>query len=169
MLQTNNVTHEILTENPDAMDGKATSKQVRFVFSNGQKKTEAILLMYIPNKPEGKVPVFVGYNFKGNHSTTSDTTVLYSPVFHLVKEPDHPDWERGIQSSRWCYDKIIDRGYAIATMCYHDIFPDKPELKDHSIISLFPGYMILKQPLPTSGRPSVRIFTGTITGKKRYP
>lgn len=70
------------------MDGRATSKQVRFVFSNGQKKTEAILLMYIPNQPAGKVPVFVGYNFKGNHSTTSDTTVLYSPVFHLVTEPD---------------------------------------------------------------------------------
>ncbi|MDY9919199.1 MAG: acetylxylan esterase [Proteiniphilum sp.] len=134
------VTYEILTENPGALDGKATGKQVKFTFSNGKKKTEAILLLYIPNKPAGKVPVFVGYNFKGNHSTTSDTTVLYSPVFHLVKEPDHPDWERGNQTSRWSYDKIIDRGYAVATMCYHDIFPDKPELRDHSIVSLFPGY-----------------------------
>ncbi|WP_298650165.1 acetylxylan esterase [uncultured Proteiniphilum sp.] len=134
------VTYELLTEDPNVMDGKATGKQVKFTFSNGNKKIEAILLMYIPNKPTGKVPVFVGYNFKGNHSTTLDTTILYSPVFQLVKEPDHPDWERGIQSNRWCYDKIIDRGYAVATMCYHDIFPDKPELKDHSIISLFPGY-----------------------------
>src|SRR3546814_13755080 len=25
-------------------------------------------------------------------------------------------------------------------MCYHDIFPDKPGLKDQSIVSLFPGY-----------------------------
>lgn len=134
------VTYEILTENPNALDGKATGKQVKFTFSNGKKKTEAILLLYIPNKPAGKVPVFVGYNFKGNHSTTSDTTVLYSPVFHLVKEPDHPDWERGNQTSRWSYDKIIDRGYAVATMCYHDIYPDKPELRDHSIVSLFPEY-----------------------------
>ncbi|WP_019538652.1 hypothetical protein [Proteiniphilum acetatigenes] len=134
------VTYEILTGNPGALGGKATGKQVKFTFSNGKKKTEAILLLYIPNKPAGKVPVFVGYNFKGNHSTTSDTTVLYSPVFHLVKEPDHPDWERGNQTSRWSYDKIIDRGYAVATMCYHDIYPDKPELRDHSIVSLFPEY-----------------------------
>jgi len=35
---------------------------------------------------------------------------------------------------------IIDRGYAVATMCYHDIFPDKPELKDHSSDFPFPGY-----------------------------
>jgi hypothetical protein len=135
-----NVTYEILTEEPSAMKGKATSKQVKFVFSNGKKSTEAILLMYIPNQPAGKVPVFVGYNFKGNHSTTLDTTVLYSPVFHLVKEPGYSDWERGIQTSRWSYDKIIDRGYAVATMCYHDIFPDNPELRDHSIVSLFPDY-----------------------------
>ena len=134
------VSYEIMTENREAMGGKATSKQVKFTFSNGNKKLEAFLLIYIPNKPKGKVPVFVGYNFKGNHSTTTDTTILYSPAFSLVKEPGHPDWERGTQTSRWNYDLIIDRGYAIATMCYHDIFPDKPELKDHSVISLFSGY-----------------------------
>lgn len=93
--------------------------------------------MYIPNEPKEKVPVFVGYNFKGNHTTTLDTTILYSPVFDLIKDPV---LERGSQSSRWAYDKIIDRGYAVATMCYHDIFPDKAELKDYSIISLFPEY-----------------------------
>ena len=134
------VSYEILTENSEALGGKATGKQVKFTFSNGDKKTEAILLIFIPNKPKGKVPVIVGYNFKGNHSTITDTTILYSPAFHLVKEPGHPDWERGNQSNRWSYDMIIDRGYAVATMCYHDIFPDKPELKDHSVISLFPGY-----------------------------
>ncbi|HAR37385.1 MAG: acetylxylan esterase [Bacteroidetes bacterium GWD2_45_23] len=134
------VSYEIMTENREAMGGKATSKQVKFTFSNGNKKLEAFLLIYIPNKPKGKVPVFVGYNFKGNHSTTTDTTILYSPAFSLVREPGHPDWERGTQTSRWNYDLIIDRGYAIASMCYHDIFPDKPELKDHSVISLFSGY-----------------------------
>lgn len=131
------VSYELLTENPKALNGKATSKQVKFIFSNGKKSIEAILLMYIPNEYKGKVPVFVGYNFKGNHTTTLDTTILYSPVFDLIKDPV---LERGSQSNRWPFDKIIERGYAVATMCYHDIFPDKPELKDHSIISLFPGY-----------------------------
>jgi len=82
----------------------------------------------------------VGYNYKGNHSTLNDTTILYSKNFALVREPGHPDWERGCQSSRWSYDDIIDRGYAVATMCYHDIFPDAPGLKDHSVVSLFKGY-----------------------------
>lgn len=134
------VTYEKLTENPNDMGGRATSKQVRFKFTNGKNVIEAILLVYIPNKRKGKVPIFVGYNFKGNHSTTLDTTVLYSPSFSLVKAPDHPDWQRGNQMNRWCYDKIIDRGYAVATMCYHDIFPDKLGLIKHSVSSLFPTY-----------------------------
>lgn len=134
------VTYEMLAENPNALNGKATSRQVRFKFTNGKSVVEAILLMYVPNQRKGKTPVIVGYNFKGNHSTTLDTTVLFSPSFYWVKESGHPDWKRGNQTSRWCYDQIIDRGYAVATMCYHDIFPDKPGLMEHSISSLFPDY-----------------------------
>lgn len=134
------VTYEVLTENSEDLNGKATSKQVRFIFTDGKKEVEALLLMYIPNLSERKVPVFVGYNFKGNHSTTLDSTILYPPLFHLVKEPDHPDWQRGVQTNRWPIEKIIDRGYALATMCYHDIFPDKAGLKEYSIASLFSNY-----------------------------
>jgi hypothetical protein len=134
------IRYEILAENPNDMGGKATGKQVKFIFSNKGKELEAILLLYIPNKPKKNVPVFVSYNYKGNHSTTLDTTIVYSPTFHLVREPGHPDWERGNQASRWCHERMIDRGYAVATMCYHDIFPDKEGLKDHSIVSLFSGY-----------------------------
>jgi len=134
------VHYEVLTENPDALNGMATSRQVKLTFNNGIKELEALLLMYLPNHIQGKVPMFVGYNFKGNHSTTTDSTILYSKNFTLVREPEHPDWERGCQASRWAYEDIINRGYGVATMCYHDIFPDKPGLKDHSIMALFPGY-----------------------------
>lgn len=133
------VRYETVSENPSALDGKATFKQVKFIFSNGQKELEAILLLVTPNAVD-KAPVFVGYNFKGNHSTTLDTSILYSNNFALVKEPGHPDWERGCQASRWSYEALIGRGYAVATMCYHDIFPDKAGLKDHSIVSLFSDY-----------------------------
>lgn len=134
------VSYKVLTENPHDLGGKATSKQIRFTFTNGKSTVEAILLMYVPNDRKGRAPIIVGYNFKGNHSTTLDTTIHYSPSFYWVKEANHPDWKRGNQMNRWCYDKIISRGYAVATMCYHDIFPDKEGLMEHSIVSLFPGY-----------------------------
>lgn len=134
------ISYELLSENRIALGGKATSRQVKFVFSNGRKELEALLLLLIPNGRKDKVPVFVGYNFKGNHSTIDDTTILYSKNFALVNEPGHPDWQRACQASRWSYDDIIGRGYAVATMCYHDISPDKAGLEDHSVRALFKGY-----------------------------
>lgn len=136
-----NVSYEILAENPKALDGKATTKQVKFKFTNGVKTIEALLLMYIPNHVQGKVPVIVGYNFRGNHSTTSDTTILYSPSFHVSGDKDSPMRKRGNQANRWCYDKIIARGYAVATMWYQDIYIDKVGREESSIVSLFPNYM----------------------------
>jgi hypothetical protein len=133
-------TYETLSENPNFLSGKATSKQVKFTFTNGSKKHEAILLLVLPNQPKGKAPVFVTYNYKGNHSTCLDPDIEYSPLFSLLTAPDDPDWKRGTQSSRWCYDKIIDRGYGIATMFYQDIYPDSPGKEELGVVSLFPGY-----------------------------
>ena len=134
------VTYETLSENLNFISGKATCKQVKFIFSNGNKKVEAILLLVLPNGPKGKVPVFVAYNFKGNHSTFADPAIEYSSSFARLTAPGHPDWERGCQSTRWCFEQIVDRGYGVATMFYQDIYPDKPGMEDQSVTSLFPGY-----------------------------
>ncbi|NGM89183.1 prolyl oligopeptidase family serine peptidase [Parapusillimonas sp. SGNA-6] len=134
------VKYELLKENKQALEGLATIRQVKFIFSNGQREHEALLLLHIPNRKSGKVPVFVGYNFRGNHSTTLDTAILYSSGFSLMRSPDHPDWTRGSQMERWPYETIIERGYAVATMCYHDIYPDNHDMRKHSVASLFSSY-----------------------------
>lgn len=137
------VRYEVLTENRKALGGKATQRQVKFIFSNGKKEVEAVALMYIPNRlKDGKCPVFVSYNFKGNHSTTADEHIVYTPNFSLVNTPFAEDMARGCQDSRWPFEMIVDRGYAIVTMCYHDIFPDASSKKmlDNSVLSLFPDY-----------------------------
>ena len=139
------VTYETLSENSGFLNGKATAKQVKFIFTNGQKKHEAVLLLVLPNRPKGKVPVFAGYNFMGNHSTIADTIILFSPYYSLPVTADNTEQqtertERGRQSNRWPYELIIDRGYGIATMSYQDIYPDDTDMEDHSIVSLFSDY-----------------------------
>ena len=139
------VNYVTLSENPNFMNGKATCKQVKFIFTNGKKNVEALLLLILPNWTKEKAPVFVAYNFNGNHSTTSDPSIEYPLFFAVTETPEHIRWvfsnrERGGQSTRWSYDKIIDRGYGVATMFYQDIYPDKPGYADHSVVSLFPGY-----------------------------
>ena len=140
------VTYETLSENPNFLDGKATCKQVKFIFTNGTKKHEAILMLVLPNWPKGKIPVIVGYNFQGNHSTIADPSIVFPALYSLQGTADVPRQnsadreQRGRQSTRWCYDKIIERGYGVATMFYQDIYPDRPGMEDQSVVSLFPDY-----------------------------
>ena len=134
------VTYETVSENPNFLDGKATCKQVKFVFTNGNQKIEALLLLVLPNGTKGKVPVFVAYNFNGNHSTFADPSIEYSSSFARLTAPGHRNWERGNQSTRWCFEQVTGRGYGIATMFYQDIYPDRPDMEEQSVVSLFPGY-----------------------------
>ena len=119
-----NVSYDILSEDANALNGKATRKQILFTFTNGKKNIEAILLLYMPNKVNGKVPAFIGYNFLGNQSVTEEKAVFTSPSLHLVEGPDSNVWIRGSQKNRWPFEMIIDRGYAVATMYYGVIYPD---------------------------------------------
>ncbi len=130
------VTYEIVHENKQALDGRATMQQVKFTFSGEGRHMEALLLVYFPNERKGRVPVFIGYNFKGNHCTSMDESILYSPYF---EQQEAALRERGTQISRWSIPLIIERGYAVATMCYQDIYPDHAEGEAESILTLFPA------------------------------
>ncbi|WP_085536682.1 glucuronyl esterase domain-containing protein [Massilibacteroides vaginae] len=134
------VDYRLLDEKTDALAGKATCKQIGLRFSKNGKETEAILLLYLPNAIKGKVPVFLSYNFMGNQSLDTDENILVSPGLKFVKSTDDPSMARGFQKDRWPVEMIIDAGFGVATMCYHDIFPDKAELKDESILRLFSDY-----------------------------
>ncbi|MDO4949615.1 MAG: acetylxylan esterase [Bacteroidales bacterium] len=136
------VSYEVVSENSHALGDKATLRQVRFLFSGNGRRHEAIAMTLVPNHRKGKVPVFVSYSFIGNHSTTTDTTIVYSAGVRMVQKPGDANWQRGNQKSRWPFEQIIDRGYAVITMAYHDIYPDRdgPRWLDNSVLSLFPDY-----------------------------
>jgi hypothetical protein len=107
--------------------GKATLKLVTLRF--GPPNTpELSMMIVIPNNQDGPVPVFVGLNFMGNH-TTADF-----PEIPLTDAWINPGWagdsianedQRGIRASRWPYEKVIDRGYAVATIYAGEISPDR--------------------------------------------
>lgn len=118
------VRYKVVAVNRKALGGKATAQQVMFTFSKSGKRHQALALVHYPNNRQERVPVFIGYNFKGNHGTTNDEWVLYSPYFNRIEERSHQLLQRGTQIERWPVEMIIERGYAAVTMCYHDIYPD---------------------------------------------
>ena len=119
----------------DALNGKAIRKQVELSFKKNDRELHFTILMYLPGKVE-KAPVFLGYNFYGNHSVINDTEVLISeawardnPSFGIVHN-QLTEQSRGVRTNRWPVEKIIDAGYGLAVIYYCEIDPDKDDFSD---------------------------------------
>lgn len=118
-----------------AFDGLAKRKQIELIFQKDDRELGVELLIYLP-QTDGKVPVFVGYNFSGNH------TIAYDPDIRLTESwvRDNPslgivhnqvtEQSRGVASDRWPVKKIIEAGYGIATMYCGDVDPDRDNFQD---------------------------------------
>lgn len=141
------MTASLIEENPNALGGLATMQQVCLRFEGNGRHINTLLLAYIPNARKGKVPVMIGYNFKGNHCVSKDEQIIYSPYFATLKNRADPILERGNSLTRWPLEMIVQRGYALVTMCYHDIFPDRTDGRAESAAALFSDYQ--DTPLPS--------------------
>ncbi len=127
---------------PNAFQGKATIREVTFTFTNKDKNCRAVLLLILPNGNRVS-PVFLGYNFNGNHTilpstaiSLPETWVLNSPQIGVA---DHAATavSRGSKYSRWPVLNLLERGYGLATMYYGDIDPDFDDGFKNGIHSLF--------------------------------
>ncbi len=126
---------ELLTQRDDALDNTAIRKEYRI--HCGMEKDNDFsfdLLLYLPKAATGPVPAFLGLNFKGNHNTTDELDVqrtgFKSPGVLAVEE-------RSLQAERWCFREAVRRGFASATVCYHDIHPDYTNSEQYSAFRLF--------------------------------
>lgn len=129
---------ETISVKDNALNGIAVRKEIKlsFAMKNGRKHS-FVMLVYIPkNKPP--MPVFCGLNFIGNHATTAEPDVMMTgrQIDGSIKDPTL----RGDRIRRWQFREAVKRGYAVATACYHDIFPDyrnAPGSWENSIYAMF--------------------------------
>ncbi len=130
-----NVTFQLLEENENALDGKAKRKQVKVTLIKNEKSISFTILIYLP-KNSSSSPLFLGYNFFGNHSITEDTNVIISDAWAMnskemnITEHQLTQASRGLRAHRWAIDKIIEGGFGLATIYYGEIDPDKNDLMD---------------------------------------
>lgn len=122
---------KVTSLNPYALDSLATCKQITLYFNRADTNAQIHLLLYLPNKVRGQVPVFLGMNFYGNQSVVDDTTIPITPHY-TVKGPGIVDnhateASRGAQASQWPIKDIISRGYGVATFFYGEVEADKPD------------------------------------------
>jgi hypothetical protein len=112
-----------------AFDGLATIEEVLLTLRYQGRKLEMYLLLHIPNS-RPKAPLFIGYNFYGNYTTTNDPRVKITDNWVMnndsfgISDNRANDSLRNIRRNRWPYREIISRGYAVGTIYYGDVDPD---------------------------------------------
>jgi hypothetical protein len=135
--------HFELTEMDDgALGGKAVRKQVTVYFSSDTSGPRMDMLIYLPARAPRPTPVFLGLNFRGNHSIHTDPAIKLSESWMRTGgegTADHRATEasRGTSSRRWPVDMILDRGYGLATIYYGDIDPDYDDGFQNGVHPLF--------------------------------
>ena len=125
---------ELLEQSDKALGGKAIRKQVA-IHLDGMP-TPILLLIYQPAGVKGKVPAFVGMNFKGNHQVNIDPEIIISDNAPKGKDLG-TDAPRGAASSRWPLEEIVGAGYAVATIYRGDVDPDHDDGFKNGIHPLF--------------------------------
>jgi len=126
-----------------ALDNKATRKEVMVFFTGKADGPRMDLLIYLPNDAKGPVPIFVGLNFDGNQSIHRDPGITPSSQWvragkdRGVVSNRATEESRGKSASRWAVEKILARGYGLATIYYGDLEPDFPEGYKLGVRSLF--------------------------------
>lgn len=128
------MTFEVYDRDPEALDGKATRIQIA-IRPAGQEGPRMDLLVYVPNGAKGPVPAILGLNFWGNHAIHKDPGIRLTDSWVENSSPRYVDLAgvdshratdatRGVNASQWPVERILSRGYALATMYREDVAPD---------------------------------------------
>ena len=127
--------YKVVEESNDAINGKATRKQVELSFQKNDLILDFTILIYLPKGVEN-APIFTGYNFHGNHTVTDDVNVIISDGWSRNNESigiinnQLTEQSRGVRNNRWAIEKMIDAGYGLATIYYCEIDADMDDFSD---------------------------------------
>lgn len=126
---------KVVEESDNAVNGKAIRKQVEITVEKNGKELSYTVLIYLPKNLK-KAPVFLGYNFYGNHTITTDVNVIISEAWVRNNESfgiinnQLTEQSRGVRDNRWAIEKIIDGGFGLACIYYCEVDPDKNDFSD---------------------------------------
>jgi hypothetical protein len=123
----------------NALNGLAIRKQITVFFSRDETAPRMHILLYLPARIHGRVPAFIGLNFFGNETVSTDPGIDLPEVW-AKNAPDAkltyggellshhkeraPESARGLSAHLWQVEKILQHGFGLATAYCGDLEPD---------------------------------------------
>lgn len=110
-----------------AFGGRAVRKQVTVYFSKDKQGPREDVLMYLPSKARKPVPLIVTLNFTGNQSVIGDPAVKLGWIWDRSTKTKRQAGEESRGTNKdfaGAVEKLLARGYGMATIYYGDIEPD---------------------------------------------
>ncbi|EAR00603.1 probable acetyl xylan esterase [Maribacter sp. HTCC2170] len=134
------VSFKVVEQTNNAYNGRSIRKQVEVVLTKNEHTLRFTVLIYLP-KDKSKSPLFLGYNFYGNHTITNDPEVIVTEAWSRnnndfgITNNTPTEKSRSARVNRWAIEKILDAGYGLATIYYGEVDPDKDDFSDglHSL------------------------------------
>jgi len=142
--------YRVASTDRNALEGKAVRKQVTISFAGHESGPKINMLLYLPAHAKGPTPVFVGLNFGGNHTVNADPGITLPSVWIRERSQgaDSPpnaaymhkaatEDSRGRSATQWQVERLLARGYGLATAYYGDIEPDFDGGMEHGVRKMF--------------------------------
>ncbi|MGB1924939.1 MAG: alpha/beta hydrolase family protein [Rubripirellula sp.] len=122
------ISSKLISTSTESAKGKAIRREVDVTFGGEAGSVTMRLLIYTPKNATNS-PAFLSLNFQGNHSVDPDPTISLNTNWMrnrsgVTQNNRSDEKSRGIASSRWPVEMIIDQGFALVTIYYGDIDPD---------------------------------------------
>jgi hypothetical protein len=124
------MTFELAGIDRQALGGRAIRKQVTVDFFGKKDAPRMTILLYLPAGAKKPVPLVLGLNVPGNQAVHSDPGIKLGEVWvrdqalkTMVKRPA-VEKSRGAAAGQWQVEKILARGFGLATIYYCEIEPD---------------------------------------------
>jgi (4-O-methyl)-D-glucuronate---lignin esterase len=123
------VEFELKSVSRDALNRSAIRKEITIHLLPRSAGVSLNLLLYLP-RSERAAPVFLGLNFWGNQSICADPEITLSDAWMRndtelgITSNRATEATRGCEADRWQVEKVLERGFGVATIYYGDIDPD---------------------------------------------
>ncbi len=130
-----------------AFDGKVLRRQIAVYLSRvgaNENEVRVDLLVYSPVDLSRKASCFLGLNFRGNQGTADDPEIRLTESWVQNDEGfvnnRATEAARASKKYRYPIERIIERGYAVATAYYGDLDPDFDDGFENGVHALFPEH-----------------------------